>query len=403
MIIKPMKSNPKERGVVCMSKRGENIRKRKDGRWEGRYKKGRDANGKIIYGSVYGKKYREVKEKLALIIQTDGTPINRKNGERQFREVLMLWLETNRIRHKGATESKYLYLIETHIVPELGSIRLSQINATIINSFLMKKLENGRLDQSGGLSSSYVRSIMLIINATLKFAADEQMCQPLKTPIYKPTSCKKELPILNLETQVQIESFLTQKLDPTKAGIFISLHTGLRIGEICALSWEDIDFERKIIHVRHTVARVSDKVASASNATKLIIDTPKTKASTRDIPISSRLFPIINELKNISNSKYLVSYTAGFVSPRTYEYRYHKVLDECGVSSVNYHALRHTFATRCIEAGVDVKSLSEILGHGNVSVTLNTYVHSSMELKRTQIEKLANMSTENGQKSGIQN
>ena len=165
------------------------------------------------------------------------------------------------------------------------------------------------------------------------------------------------------------------------------MNTGLRISEVCALRWNDIDFEAEILHVRSTVARV--KGEGGDCATKLIIDRPKTKASLRDIPISRKLMGALISLYKKRKSEYVVSKKVGFVSPRTYEYRFHKIMMQYDMPAVNYHALRHTFATRCIELGVDVKTLSEILGHANVSITLNTYVHSSMERKREQLEKLA--------------
>lgn len=183
---------------------------------------------------------------------------------------------------------------------------------------------------------------------------------------------------------------MIHNIDETKLGILISLNTGLRIGEVCALSWDDIDFERQIFHIRSTVARVKSMDSGVNS--KLIIDKPKTKSSLRDIPIPSKLLTILVSMKKQSKGKYVVSAENSFVSPRTYEYRYHKILDEYNIPSVNYHTLRHTFATRCIEVGVDVKTLSEILGHANVSITLNTYVHSSMELKRQQLEKLSILS-----------
>ena len=371
-----------------MSKRGENIHKRKDGRWEARYRKGRNSAGNIIYGSVYGKTYREAKEKLMAISATPEDTIKPINQEHNFKEILCLWMENNRIRHKGATIKKYQYLIDRHILPDLGNLKLSQITSTVINSFLTRKMENGKLDKSGGLSASYVRSIMLIINAALKFAADEEMCQPLKSPVYKPVSQNNEITVLQIDEQKRLETHLISEIAPTQLGILISLHTGLRIGEICALAWEDVDIENRIIHVRHTVARIKSTDFLEGNSSKLIIDAPKTKASNRDIPIPSVLLPILKSNCTAASSKYVVSDTKDFVSPRTYEYRYHRLLEKCGIESVNYHVLRHTFATRCIEAGVDVKSLSEILGHSNVSITLNTYVHSSMEMKRTQLEKL---------------
>lgn len=371
-----------------MSKRGENIHKRKDGRWEARYQKGRHPDGRIIYGSVYGKTYREAKEKVRDAATLQADKLINKNQERYFGEVLFLWMENNRIRLKGGSVKKYQYLIDRHILPSLGGMKLSQITSTAVNSFLAQKLNNGRLDKSGSLSASYVRGIMLIINAALEFAANENMCTPLKNPIYKPIALKKDIQILKPEEQKRLEAMLSTSNDPTAVGIYISLHTGIRIGEICALSWKDIDIENHVIHIRHTVARVKSEDGPEVTS-GLMIDTPKTKASSRDIPISSTLMPVLKAVRSTSVSEYVVSDNAGFVSPRTYEYRFHRILDECGVESINYHALRHTFATRCIEAGVDVKSLSEILGHSNVSVTLNTYVHSSMEMKRSQLEKLA--------------
>lgn len=371
-----------------MSKRGDNIHRRKDGRWEGRYKKGCTTKGTIQYGSVYGKTYRETKAKLASITTGMVVPNPPRNQDRCFSEILGLWMEHNRIRLKGGTINKYQNLIDTHIAPAIGCVKLSALTSTMINAFLTEKLRSGRKDQKGGLSSSYVRSIMLVISAALKFAVDEQMCLPLKTPICKPAINKKELCILSLATQRKLEAGLVLNLDPIKTGVLISLHTGLRIGEVCALSWDDVDLQTKVIHVRHTVARVrADNIAS-SHTTKLILDSPKTNASTRDIPISSALLPILQQANKRAVSNFVASERDGFVSPRTFEYRYHCLLKQLGIAPVNYHTLRHTFATRCIEAGVDVKSLSEMLGHSNVGVTLNTYVHSSMEMKRSQLEKL---------------
>ena len=373
-----------------MARKGENIHKRKDGRWEGRYKKGRREDGTIIYGSVYGKTYREVKEKMAkAVLKAEYINIPH-NREHSFKEVLILWMENNRIRYKGATEARYQYLIDTHINPELGAIKISQLSAPTINAFLKRKLEKGRVDGTGGLSSAYVRNIMLIISAAIKFAVEEQMCLPLKSAIFKPTDEQKEFMVFDIDQQKKFEMQLLNEMDATKLGVLISLHTGLRIGEICALTWENVDIAKKIIYVRTTVARVKNDSTDGAK-TKLIIDSPKTKSSKRDIPISSFLLPILTTMKSLATSPYVISEEATFIQPRTYEYRYHKLLDSCGLESINYHSLRHTFATRCIEAGVDVKSLSEILGHSNVSITLNTYVHSSMELKRTQLEKLTTL------------
>lgn len=373
-----------------MSKKGENIRKRKDGRWEGRYKKGYKENGDIMYGSIYGKTYREVREKMQVALKTPTTDSNaQSSSEMTFSELLKLWQETNEIRLKGGTKNKYANLINTHIIPGLGQLKLSDITTATINTFLTDRLQRGRLDGKGGLSPSYVRSISLIITSALNYAVNEELCRPLKNKICKPSVTKGELQILSLESQRLLEQGITKELCPTSVGIMISLYTGLRIGEVCALTWSDIDFTSGTIFVRHTVSRV--KATNGDTKTELILDEPKTFSSRRIIPIPSPLLPILLDYRAVSRSVFVVSDKESFVSPRTYEARFHRILTDCHIEDLNYHALRHTFATRCIEAGVDVKSLSEILGHSDVSITLNTYVHSSLEMKKSQLEKLTSL------------
>ena len=373
-----------------MPKKGEHIYKRKDGRWEGRYRNGTDLNGRAIYKSVYGKNYYEVKKKLNACEETkEAIKISSKQSP-LFKDAVSLWQKTNASRYKGATALKYENLINNHILPVLGGYKLSEFNKVLLAGFMDTKLNCGRIDRSGGLSASYVRSIMLVVLEIIDFAAEENMCSVPKSKIHKPPVEKNELEILDSVTQTHLEKQLIMSPDETGVGILLSLNTGLRIGEVCALKWTDIDFENAILHIRSTVARVKDE--NGNGMTKLIIDKPKTKSSVRDIPIPKRLMDILVLLYEKRRSEYVISDRAGFISPRTYEYRFHKVFEKHHIKSVNYHALRHTFATRCIEHGVDVKTLSEILGHSNVSITLNTYVHSSMERKREQLEKLERVS-----------
>jgi len=315
------------------------------------------------------------------------------NNEIFFSDVLKLWMDNNRIKLKGGTINKYENIISMHINPELGEKKLSEITTIMINNYLSHKLKNGRLDNNGGLSPSYVRSIVFVINSVLKFATEEQMCLPLKSSISKPRIDKKEFNIISIEEERKLRNYLCNDISPTKTGILISLYAGLRIGEVCALSWNDIDLNNNILHVRHTIARVKNEDSPTHSATRLVIDTPKTKSSKRDIPICSSLRPYLIESYKKSKSEYVISDTDSYVNPRTFEYRFHRIINKCNITRINYHTLRHTFATRCIEAGVDVKSLSEILGHSNVGITLNTYVHSSMNMKRVQIEKLASFNS----------
>ena len=373
-----------------MSKKGENIRKRKDGRWEGRYRKGRKENGDILYGSVYGKTYREVRDKMCTVhatAQPKEEPIS--SSEMTFAVLLRRWQESNEVRLKGGTKARYDNLITSQIIPQLGHLKISEITSSIVNCFLNNKLINGRLDGSGGLSPSYVRSISLVITSALNYAVSEGLSLPLKTKISKPNIIKSDLAILSFENQRVLEERIKTELTPTSIGIMISLYTGLRIGEVCALFWNDIDLNTRTIYVRHTVSRV--KSNKSDYKTELILDEPKTASSKRLVPIPSPLFSLLLDYRKETQSEYVVSSTESFVSPRTYDARFHKVLADCHLEKLNYHGLRHTFATRCIEAGVDVKSLSEILGHANVSITLNTYVHSSLEMKKKQLEKLSSL------------
>ena len=266
-------------------------------------------------------------------------------------------------------------------------MRTDRITGPVVNAFLSQKLCQGRIDGKGGLSPAYVRSIMLIVDSALRFAAEERLCAPLPTRISKPPVRPRELPVLTAEDQKRLEKVLRTGMDATKLGIYISLYTGLRIGEVCALAWEDVDLAGRVIYVRHTAARIRCEENGAA-VTRYVIDRPKTKSSLRCVPICSRLLEVLTALAGTGASAYVASDRPGFLNPRTLEYRYAGLLRSSGIPYVNFHGLRHTFATRCVEAGMDVKSLSEILGHASVSVTLNTYVHSSMERKRAELEKL---------------
>lgn len=375
-----------------MPKRGENIHKRKDGRWEGRLKIGKHPNGTTKYKSVYAKTYSEVKEKLNQARHSGFEPEKGKHGNSLFSEVMSAWFTSAKFAMKGSTVYKYTYLMERHINPELGAIRVCDITSSLIGIFTEQKLRRGKLDGSGGLSSFYVKTMLYIIQAVMAFACDEGLCPPLRTKITMPAERRKDIAILSLEEQRRFERYVVHKTGTTELGMLISLYAGLRIGEVCALKWEDVDLKKGVILIRHTISRIKCEDNEDGRRSRLILDSPKTDASKRDIPISSLLMPHLVKARDTACSSYVVSDRPGFLNPRTFAYRYHKVLGKCGLSIINYHALRHTFATRCIEAGVDIKSLSEILGHANISITLNTYVHSSMEMKRTQLEKLSLLS-----------
>lgn len=377
------------KGVISMPRRGDNIRKRKDGRWEARYPKVCYEEQSTKCGSVYGKTYQEAREKRDWIVQNQAyEQYQTKNF--LFKEVLLAWQDSNRLRLKESSVCRYQNLIDTHILPKLGSIRVEHLNTTIINQFLLQKLESGRLDGSGGLSAAYVRSIALVITSAIQFGVTEHLCKPLNSSITKPLLSKKELNVLSRKSQEILEKTLLDAINEEKLLIFITLYTGLRIGEACALRWEDINLDARLIFVRHTVSRVWYHEGGKKHS-KLIIGSPKTASSLRCIPICSKLYWVLCTFSQENRFGYILSNgdQTSFISPRTFEYRYKQILKKSGLAKINFHALRHTFATRCIECGVDLKTLCEILGHADASTTLNTYVHSSIEFKRHQLEKLA--------------
>lgn len=365
-----------------MARKGENIRKRKDGRWEGRYMCGERADGSKRYASVYARSYAEVRGKLAQA-KVQGRPEHTPTAL-HFEAVLKLWLQSNRVRLKGATQQRYQNLIDRHIAPGLGAYRLDRLNTAVINGFLNRKLIDGRLDGAGGLSPSYVRAMAVVISSALHFAHTAGLTHEARIAVHKPALKKPAVAVLDRPAQAKIEAYAAEHPSPTAAGMLLALYAGLRIGEVCALRWSDVDFREATLRVRHTIARVPAEGARSV----LVLDTPKTRASCREIPIASKLLRVLTELHKHTRSAFVVSDSASFVSPRTFDYRFRRVLQCAGVPPVNFHTLRHTFATRCVESAVDMKTLSELLGHANAAVTLNTYVHSSFARKREQLEQL---------------
>ena len=366
-----------------MPRRGENIRKRKDGRWEGRYIS-TYIDSKAKYSYVYGKTYAEVKEKLLV---KKLYPEVKPSKIITFKEVLILWLKTTSLKHKDQTYHKYQTLIENHIVPHLGNERIENISVSTINKFIAFKHSGGKLNGSGGLSASYIQTICYIINAGLAFAAENGFCDSLKSDIVRPPVKKKKIEVLSVAEQEILENYIFPQKDYRLLGILLSLCLGLRLGEVCGLKWSDFDFENNCVYIQRSIERIPDN-DSGVNKTQLIVTEPKTAASFRILPIPSRLRSILLEMRDDHNEFVIPGKTHKYIDPRTLQYSYKNTLTRCELRDIHYHSLRHTFATRCIESGMDVKSLSEILGHSSVNITLNIYVHSSLEYKQKQIDNV---------------
>lgn len=370
-----------------MSRRGENITKRKDGRWEARCLIGHE-NGKAKYKFVYGKTYREAKGKKEDVVKQ--LYVSKSENKVLLEEVVISFLNQKRLSVKESTYSNYYKMAQKHILIPFGNIAVCEIDRSFIENFILMKYQNGRIDGKGGLSSKTVRDIFSLFRSILQYANRNGWCNENLSQFSLPMLQHEPIQILTKYDQKRLENWAISRLSFSTSGILLSLYTGIRIGELCALQWGDIDLKNNILNIKRTLLRIYDIDSKDSSKTKILIDNPKTKAGIRQIPIPSFISSFLQKLSvGIPLESYFLTGTKDFIEPNLYYNMYQKWLKECSLPHYTFHTLRHTFATNCIEKGIDPKTLSELLGHANVNVTLNRYVHPSMELKRSQIEKLA--------------
>ena len=369
-----------------MARRGDNIHKRKDGRWEGRFRDGYKEDGTVKYSSVYAYSYCECKNKLVNAQSSSTKSIGKKQVEKLLSDLLLQWLLANQIRLKGATEAKYTNIIESHIIPAIGGVKLSNLSSSIINSFLDRQLNHGGIKNGEALAPSYVRTMAVIIEAAINYGVMEGLCNPLRTPINKPSIPKKDLVILSRIAEATLTETLICDSSKVAIGTLVALQAGLRIGEVCALRWCDVDFDNNVIHIRHTISRVPSP--NSEYKTMLILDTPKTPSSLRDVPMPSSLRNVMLIAYKNRTSEYIVSDNQAFVGTRTFDYQYRKLLRKHNIRIFSFHTLRHTYATRCAEHGMDAKTLSRLLGHSSSNTSLNIYVHPSLDIAMQYLEQI---------------
>jgi len=369
-----------------MPKVGLNIYKRKDGRFEGRYFKGYKESGRIIYGYVYAKSRAEVKNKL-IEMHLTRQKAPRTDRRLTFADIAEIWLRNVSLRVKPSTYSRYSAMLKNHILRGVGSCKLLALSAVTIDKFTENMLFSGRKDEKGGLSPKTVRDMLSVIKSIMDYARAEYIAVKefrFTYPKRKPQTIR----VLSKQEQSALERKLTDSLDIYKTSVLLSLYTGLRIGEVCALRWKDISLEKGTVTVNQTLQRIPNNGSDKAKKTKITIDTPKTQNSSREIPLPETLITVLSRYLTDSDKFLLSGDKFKRSEPRTLQNHFKKHLKAAGVAPANYHATRHTFATRCVEVGMDVKSLSEILGHANVNITLNRYVHSSFDQKREGMSKL---------------
>lgn len=300
-----------------------------------------------------------------------------------FSKVAELWKADKKQYVKKSTYAAYALLIQSHLLPELGE--QDEISEESVQSFVNQKLESG-------LSQKTVRDILVVLKMILRFGAKRGYWPSRQIDIIFPTERERQdIEVLTLANQRQLMSYVKEHFTFLNLGIFICLNAGLRIGEVCALQWNDIDVASGVIHVGKTIQRIY-LVDGQEKYTELIIDKPKTKNSIRDIPMTRDLLSLIRPLKKIVREDYYVlTNSAEPTEPRTYRSYFNKLQKELGLPKMRFHGLRHSFATRCIESKCDYKTVSVLLGHSNISTTLNLYVHPNMEQKKKCIDAMGKM------------
>ena len=296
------------------------------------------------------------------------------------REIAAAWKEYKRPYVKQSTMAAYVLILENHVLPYFGDG--DSLHEQAVQAFVLQKLESG-------LSVKTIKDILIVLKMVMKFGVKNEWMNYYEWDIkYPTTSTNKELEVLSVANHRKILNYIQSHFTLTGLGIYISLSTGLRIGEVCALKWSDINVTDGTITVSRTIERIYI-IEGEEKHTELVINTPKTKNSCREIPMNKELLAMIKPLKKVVNDDfYVLTNDERPTEPRTYRNYYKGLMAKLDIPKLKYHGLRHSFATRCIEAGCDYKTVSVLLGHSNISTTLNLYVHPNMEQKKRCITKM---------------
>ena len=302
------------------------------------------------------------------------------------------WLERKKHLVKESTFSAYSNIVVNHLIPHFGEVKLIDFTEDAIQTFAFHLLKAGRLDGQGGMCERSAKDIVVVLKSSLRDAMKLKLLPSTDYEIQFPNKQDRfKIKVISKNDQQKLIQAVYLNLTPKSVGIILALYTGLRIGEICGLKWSDIDFDNKMIHVNRTVQRVYRKEFNGKGKSQIIISAPKTRSSNREIPLSTMLLPILRKINPEHPDFFLLSGSEKCIEVRTYRTFFDAFLERNQIDKINFHALRHTFATRCIEAGGDCKTVSELLGHATVNMTLNLYVHPQVEQKRRCVELLSDI------------
>lgn len=288
---------------------------------------------------------------------------------------------------KQRTYERYSQTVSVHIIPNLGEYELTDLQPIVLQRFITDLLTNGNKRTGKGLSPNFVKSVISVVQNSLKTAHILGLISEYTADrIKRPKIVEKQVECFSFAEQKKIEQYVLGSKKPKLKGIVLCLYTGLRIGELLALTWNDIDFNKSTLSVTKTC---HDGNVNGKHC--LICDTPKTENSRRDIPLSKPILFLLRDMKRHSKSVYVIEDKNNAVFVRSYQRSFELLLKRLDIPHKGFHALRHTFATRALECGMDVKTLSEILGHKNATITLNRYAHSLWEHKSEMMNKLGKL------------
>ena len=297
------------------------------------------------------------------------------------------WLETYQKEHiKARTYSRYQGLISMHILPALGATNISELGRREIQEFLTQQKKDGNIRNGEKLSATSANMMLSVLNLAFEYACDMEYIEENPCLRVRRTKAEtKRIEAFTVEEQRAIESEIARSDDRRLHGVLLCLYTGLRIGELLGLTWDDVDFTKGVIKVTKTVYREKNE----NGVWQLCVDTPKTKASDRVIPLPEYITDMLRQDYENAKTPYVVENKKGErMSIRSYQYIFEKLTERAGVRKLNFHALRHTFATRAIECGMDIKTVADIMGHQNASITLNRYAHCMLDHKIEMMQKL---------------
>ena len=312
-------------------------------------------------------------------ITIGGKIMNRRGKKILYKVWMEEWLNEKKNYVKESTYANYSNIVYNHLIPQLGNYRLRDINNQMLQRLIINKYQFGRLDNNGGLSDKTVKDIGTVIKLSLKSAMKSNLIDYIDLDFYYPKkNHNMRMYIFSKDEQRHIIYYCLNHLDLITLGILLSLYSGIRIGELCALKWKDIDLKKNILRINKTIQRIYLK---ENRKSKIIITTPKTKNANREIPINRDFAVILRQFK-INNEYYFLTNKNKCMEPRTFRRHYYDIIEKIGINTITFHSLRHTFASNCIRLGVDYKTVSELLGHASVNITLNIYVHPQMSEKK---------------------